>query len=210
VRANPPFQQIAAPVNLSELFENDAEAAVLHVLREASDALSAVEIKRRLQAGGVPKAAVDWTWPRVQKKIRYRDRIVVEGGRHYRWTDGAAGGSAPSAPSDLATERDAAVQRATIPLLRALADLAIEVEELTTNGASARAMIHRVRAQVKRVGLEPIEGAGERATLDRTRHEPIGDPIDDGTPVVVVRPGYIWNSPHGDVLIARAVVQDRG
>ena len=81
-----------------------------------------------------------------------------------------------------------------IPLVRALAELAIEVEELTVNEASARAMIHRVRARVKRVGLEPIDHAGEQSTLDRTRHEPIGRPIGDGTPVVVVRPGYVWRA----------------
>ena len=70
-------------------------------------------------------------------------------------------------------------------------------------------MIHRVRTRVKGLGLEPINEPGERTTLDRSRHEPIGRPIDDGTTVVVVRPGYVWKAPTGDVLIVRAVVQDR-
>ena len=96
-----------------------------------------------------------------------------------------------------------------LPLVRAIAELAIEVEELTANQASSRAMIHRVRARVKGLGLEPINEPGERTTLDRSRHDPIGRPIDDGTTVVVVRPGYVWKAPTGDVLIVRAVVQDR-
>jgi hypothetical protein len=107
------------------------------------------------------------------------------------------------------TERQDAFRRQIeIPLMRAFAQLAIEVEELTANGASAGAIVHRVRAQAKLIGLEPIDGVGERPTIDRERHEPIGRPIADGTTVVVVRPGYVWKSPDGEVVIARAVVQD--
>ena len=90
-----------------------------------------------------------------------------------------------------------------------MAQLAIEVEELTTNQASARAMIHRVRAEVKRTGLEPIDRAGDVTRFDPRRHEPIGRPIEAGTSVVVVRPGYVWKTSTEEVLIAKAVVQDR-
>ena len=90
-----------------------------------------------------------------------------------------------------------------------LIDLCFSLEELAVNQASAKALVHRVRACARRHGLEPIEQAGEQSTLDRTRHEPVGRAIDDGTPVVVVRPGYVWKATGGDVLIARAVVQDR-
>jgi hypothetical protein len=62
---------------------------------------------------------------------------------------------------------------------------------------------------VKRTGLEPIGRAGEGTTFDRRRHRPIGRPIDDATSVVVVRPGYVWKAANEDVLIAKAVVQDR-
>jgi hypothetical protein len=93
--------------------------------------------------------------------------------------------------------------------MRALAEMAIEVEELATNEASARAMVHTVRALTKLAELRPIERAGEMACFDRARHTSVGGRIMDGAPVLVLRPGYMWNRPDGEVLIARAVVQDR-
>jgi hypothetical protein len=107
------------------------------------------------------------------------------------------------------SREDAARRRqAVLDGVRALAELASEVEELTANEASGRALIHRVRGRVKLSGLEPIERAGETVTFDRRRHESIGPPIADGARVVVVRPGYAWKTADEDVLVARAVVQD--
>ena len=93
--------------------------------------------------------------------------------------------------------------------VRALAELAMEVEELATNKASARAMIHRVRARTKLAALEPIGRAGETASYDRKRHESISKSVGDGSAVFVIRPGYVWKHPNGDILVAKAVVQDR-
>jgi hypothetical protein len=87
--------------------------------------------------------------------------------------------------------------------------MAIEVEELATNQASARALVHTVRTRTRSAMLEPVERAGESTHFDRACHQSVGGPIADGAPVVVVRPGYIWNGPNGKVLVARAVVQDR-
>jgi len=107
------------------------------------------------------------------------------------------------------SREDAARRRqAVLDGVRALAELASEVEELTANEASGRALIHRVRGRVRLSGLEPIERAGETVTFDRRRHESIGPPIADGARVVVVRPGYAWKTADEDVLVARAVVQD--
>lgn len=99
--------------------------------------------------------------------------------------------------------------RSAIPFVQAMAQLMIEVEELAANGASGRAVIHHVRAQARRVGLDPIDRAGELSAMDRRRHNSVGTPIGDGTPVVVVRPGYVWHSQTGSVVVAKAVVQDR-
>lgn len=95
-------------------------------------------------------------------------------------------------------------------VISVLVDLAVEIEELATNQASTRALIHTVRNRIRSAMLEPVERAGETTHFDRSRHQSVGGPIVDGAPVVVVRPGYIWNGPHGKVLVARAVVQDRG
>lgn len=95
-----------------------------------------------------------------------------------------------------------------VDLVRTLAQLAIEIEEMAVNQASTRAVVHRVRALAQRAGLTPIDRAGEESTLDRLRHEPVGRPIPDGTPVVVLRPGYLWRRAGADVLLFRAVVQE--
>lgn len=99
--------------------------------------------------------------------------------------------------------------RAAIPFLQAMAELVIDIEELAANGASSRAMIHRVRSQARRVGLDPIDQAGEPSAMDRRRHRSLAGPIGEGAPVLVVRPGYVWHSRTGEVVVAKAVVQDR-
>jgi prophage DNA circulation protein len=173
---------------LSELFASDAEAAVLRVLREANAALNAIEVKKALHAGGVSKADADKAWRTVQKRVKTHDHVTAEGNR-YRWTDEPRRISAMEAVELIAKGRLAAPQKAKlvaivraalekppvdleaaarrrqaeIDAVRALAELAIEVEELTANQASARAMVHRVRAHVKLTNLEPIDRAGEEA-----------------------------------------------
>jgi hypothetical protein len=100
--------------------------------------------------------------------------------------------------------------RAAIPFVRALAQLVIDVEELAANGASSRAVIHHVRSLARRMGLDPIEQAGKPSAMDRHRHHSVGKTIGDGTPVMVLRPGYVWQAQTGPVVIAKAVVQNRG
>jgi hypothetical protein len=119
--------------------------------------------------------------------------------------------AAPSAggaeTADLA-DPDAPSRQLEMDAARALAEMAMEIEELATKQASSRAMIHRVRARMKRMRLEPIDRAGDEVPFDRQRHQPIGPDIRDGAPVVVVRPGYVWRTPEKDLLIERPVVQD--
>ena len=138
--------------------------------------------------------------PAAKQKVELAE--IVRGGL-------AGPGAAPTTEPSPDAETAARSRQADIDRIRALAQLAIEVEELTTNQASARAMIHRVRAEVKRTGLEPIDRAGDVTRFDPRRHEPIGRPIEAGTSVVVVRPGYVWKTSTEEVLIAKAVVQDR-
>jgi hypothetical protein len=222
-------------VSLSGLFAAQPLAAVLRVLREASRSLTALEVKQALQSGGVAKADADQAWPRLQKRIRSHAQVIVESGHRHGWHRYAFRELSPEKALELLGEGRpegatrlalAAIVRAALPdrqaelesaarrrqedidAVRALAELAIEVEELTANEASAGAMVHRVRARVRRAGLEPIERAGERTVFDRRRHRPIGRPIRDGTPVVVVRPGYVWKAPADDVLISKAIVEE--
>jgi hypothetical protein len=179
---------------VAALFARDPCAAVARVVREADRGLTAAEIKETLRRAGVP--ALDRSaWGRLQKALRVDDHVVVEPGFRYRWV--------VESPETAARQRQAVLDG-----LRALAELAGEVEELAVNQASTRAMVHRVRSRVKLSGLEPIERASDTVTFDRRRHQPIGPAINDGAAVVVVRPGYAWKTAAEDVLVARAVVQE--
>jgi hypothetical protein len=194
---------------LAALFAADPEAAVLRVLetaseaQTASEALTAGEIKQALVTAGVSRPDADRAWPAIQRRIKANPRVVAAAGR-YRIEPPT---ETTVAPDLVAAARE---RQAGIDAIRALAELAIEVEELATNQASTRAMIHRVRAQAVRAGLEPIARAGDETTFDAQRHTPLGAAIRVGTKVVVVRPGYVWRTPTEEVLIAKAVVSVDG
>ena len=214
----------------------DPLARVLGVLSQAGVACTAADIKQALADAGVRRADVVDEWPRVQKRLRHHPYVLVEGARGrltYRFVapappgphealDALLGGGLPAdlratyldlvrdalRRSSVDPEEAGRRRQAKIDGLRALAELAIEVEELVANGASAKALVQRVRSRVKRSALEPIDRAGEETTYDRRRHKPIGGTIADGAPVVVVRPGYVWKSDDGDVSLGRPVVEE--
>jgi hypothetical protein len=219
---------------VAALYGADPYAAVVRVVQEADSAMTATDIKQVLAAAGVPWPRKR-TWDRLQKRLRCDDHVLVEPGYRYRYVARpvapsaidaferiarAAGGrvtrnhvdavryALESSDGPYDVETTARHRQTVIDGLRALAELASEVEELAVNEASARAMIHRVRSRVKLAGLEPIDKAGQITAFDRRRHELIGPPVRDGAPVLVVRPGYAWKTPHEDVIVARAVVQE--
>jgi hypothetical protein len=104
--------------------------------------------------------------------------------------------------------RRAQERQLRIDAIRAFAELAMEIEELTANEAEPNVLVERVRARATREGLEPIGRAGEETSFDRSRHKPIGGGLRDGAAVYVVRPGYTWHAPDEDVLIGKAVVEE--
>lgn len=208
---------------------------VLEVLSQLGRACTAAEIKQALAQAGAKRAAIEAAWPRAQKRLRHHPYVRVDGDRPltYRFVppsppspldafDALLAGRLPAdvraSYAELVRDalrgrsvdpEEAGRQRqARIDSLRALAELAIEVEELVANEASARTLVQRVRSRVKRSALEPVDRAGEEARYDRKRHKPIGGVIADGAAVVVVRPGYVWKSDDGDVVISRPVVEE--
>jgi hypothetical protein len=123
--------------------------------------------------------------------------------------------SAPTtAPAPVPTSQPAEsvspgrLRQVELDAARELAGLAAEVEEQVAKGASGKAVIHKVRARLKRLRLEAVERAGESVPFDRERHQPLRAGISQGATVLVVRPGYIWRLPGEDVELERPVVQD--
>jgi hypothetical protein len=89
---------------------------------------------------------------------------------------------------------------------RAYAKVAMELEELIASGASPRALLQRIRAGAQAHGLKPIGSAGATIKFDRLRHDPVAASTQDGSEVLVVRPGYVWHAGNEEVLVAKAVV----
>jgi len=89
---------------------------------------------------------------------------------------------------------------------RALARVAMEVEELAAAGAAAWVMVERVRTLVRMCDLEPIGRAGEETGYDGARHVAVGGPARAGARVSVIRPGYLWRDGDDEVLLDRAQV----
>jgi hypothetical protein len=118
--------------------------------------------------------------------------------------------AAPSTPGPAADDMVPAsrLRQVELDAARELAGMAIDVEEQVAKGASGKAIIHRVRARMKRLRLEPVGRAGEEVTFDRTQHQPMRAGVPDGARVLVVRPGYIWRLPGEDLVIEKPVVQD--
>lgn len=105
-----------------------------------------------------------------------------------------------------ASLRSAQDRQIQIDVIRSLAELAAEVEELAADGAEAEVLIERTRALVMAQVLEPIGSAGQKLSFDPTVHDPIVGGPASGTDVTVIRPGYRWRPPGEDVLIAKALV----
>lgn len=105
-------------------------------------------------------------------------------------------------------ESAARLRQAELDGLRSLGELAGEVEELVANEVEPGILVRRVRARLKRSGLEPIDRAGEETAFDRKVHTPIAGTIRDGAPVTVVRPGYVWTGDGISLLIGKAVVEE--
>jgi hypothetical protein len=121
------------------------------------------------------------------------------------------GGGSPHDEYERAAKRRATRERhARLASIKALAELAAQVEELASIGADSEVMIQYARSLVDSHGLEPIERAGARTSYDPTRHSPDGPAPKVGATVLVVRPGYTWNTPGEAVaeLISKALVAE--
>jgi hypothetical protein len=113
---------------------------------------------------------------------------------------------AQGAYREAVTTRAAYERQLRVDAARALAEVAMEVEELAAAGADGRVAVERIRAMVAGFGLVPIGRAGEQTLFDAARHTPIGAAVSAGSAVLIIRPGYSWRAGDQDVLLARAQI----
>ncbi len=94
-----------------------------------------------------------------------------------------------------------------IDVMRALADLAAEVEELSARGVSSDTMVSRVRGLTATYSLIPIGSVHEKSEFDPKIHKVIAGDPEPGEEVMIHRSGYIWSTPHEEVLLHKALVE---
>jgi hypothetical protein len=102
--------------------------------------------------------------------------------------------------------RQARERQVRLDAVRALARVAMEVEEMAAAGSGSAVIVERVRALARMSDLEPVGRAGEVTAFDGARHAAVVGGPPAGAPVSVVRPGYRWRSGADDVLLDRARV----
>lgn len=114
---------------------------------------------------------------------------------------------------DLQSANDRAIRlrttqerRLQIDVVRALAGLAAEIEEMVTGRATPEIIVERVRSLVAGQALHPIGAVGEESRFDPALHESLVGEPESGTPVSVIRPGYLWTTPE-EILLHRALVE---
>ncbi|WP_167537034.1 hypothetical protein [Micromonospora terminaliae] len=105
--------------------------------------------------------------------------------------------------SSLRSAQDRQIQ---IDVIRSLADLAAEVEELAAEQTTPDVLVERVRALAYAQALEPVGQAGQKLPFDPTAHEPIVGAPSNHDAVTVIRPGYRWRPSGEDILIEKALV----
>ncbi|HKE67561.1 MAG TPA: hypothetical protein VKB59_23420 [Micromonosporaceae bacterium] len=93
-----------------------------------------------------------------------------------------------------------------VDIVRALAELAAEVEELCASGVEPRVLVDRVRGLVAGEGLEPIGSAGAGVPFDPTLHIAAFGRPEVGAVVAVIRPGYRWLAYGRNDAINKALV----
>lgn len=101
---------------------------------------------------------------------------------------------------------EAQLRQAKLDVLRSLASLAVTIRE----SAAAKddpALTQRLGFALRREGLVEIADSGETVNYDPGLHDAQGDHIDSGTPVIVSRCGYTYDSRDEQLVLVKAHVR---
>ncbi|WP_189243058.1 hypothetical protein [Planobispora rosea] len=104
------------------------------------------------------------------------------------------------------TRQERRERQLKIDAMRALAELAAEIEELTARDVSFDTLISRVRGLATCHRLTAIGSAGADAGFDPKRHQMICGNAEPGTAVVIHRPGYTWRHADEEIVLSKALV----
>lgn len=190
-------------LRMRDAFDTDPVAVFADVIKNGDQAgLTKAAICKAVAQRGIPLEAAQKAY-RIES-LRKHPHLVLNGQR-WVWSDEPATGK-PNTPRAKGRKEDGGTEQVLGIHLRVLTDLAIDIEELVANEASAESVLERIHIRMKAQGLTPIGKIDERIAFDRLRHRAVaGSPV-DGSTVYVVRPGYMWHSGGEEILVERALV----
>ena len=210
--------------------------ALIGAIREAGGPIGGRELHRAIREAGQPESTWEAWGTGLHKWIALHPRVKVTGtgaAKRYRWAkpvnvkaalghltqrvnapkwlreawyEVVAAGLKPAKIGVSPKLRAAQERQARIDAVRAAAELAIEVEEIAHNGADPGQIVKRVRNALAHKDLTPIGAAGEDTVFDPAKHRiEAGNPR-KGTPVFILKPGYIWRYGNEVMIIEHALV----
>jgi len=210
--------------------------ALIAAIREAGGPIGGRELHRAIREAGQPESTWELWRAGLKDWIVLHPHVRVTGtgaAKRYRWGKPV---SAKTALTHLAQRvkapqwlreawrevvaaglkatgigispklRAAQERQARIGAVRAVAELAIEVEEIAHNGADGGQIVKRIRNALAHKDLIPIGAAGQDTVFDPALHRiEVGDPK-KGAPVFILRPGYSWRYRNEVMIIEHALV----
>ncbi len=189
-RAEPESQvDGATEVNQAETMGTEAMVAEANARAEAAEAEAAMAYVRAEAA--MAQARAEAAEQRVEELARRCDQLEETMRQEH---------------AESVQMRAAQQRQLQIDVVRALAELAAEVEELATDQFGPEVLVDRVRAAVGAHALQPIGNSGGTAHFDPDFHIPAFGTLEAGTMATVIRPGYRWRFAGEDVVITKALV----
>jgi hypothetical protein len=169
----------AAPAKAAPAKAADPVAAILDVLAEAGDALTAGVVKQRLVERGATRAEAERSWARALEKIRFHENVVVDN-RTYRYTAQPRKITPAEAVYHLSKGGTTAERAAWIAVIEAALSAEVtdpaQLDDARTRIAEAERRISALEEELKRVSAAPA-GADGRSASSRA-----GEPAVEETP----------------------------
>ena len=211
-----PTEDVIAPPAEAEVIDTPASTApeaspvVPAVPSTAPEAVSAVP-----EVPTAPPAEVgeDVTRPEMPAPIRKDDEAAADLAEAAEDRARVLAERCERLERDLQSANDRAIRLRTaqklqlqVDVVRALADLAAEIEEMVIGRTAPEIVVERVRSLVAGQALHPIGTVGEEYGFDPALHDPLVGAPEPGTPVSVIRPGYRW-ATFEEILLHKALVE---
>jgi hypothetical protein len=215
--------------SLVRQFGKDPGSVFVDIIRASPAPLRARDIKQPLIDAGIKKDDIDRYWTRVQRVITLHPQIAMASNK-YEWlperrsaqrsldllAKGASMGRRQWLMVPWVQNVADAVERAgatdsgwaerQFQQARLVAELAVAVGVLQARGSTIADVAELLAEEARQKRLWQLAEPGDSVAFDPDAHEAETGAPEPGTPVRVVRSGYIWRGAGTPMVAAKAVV----